>query len=78
MTYQATQGDNVAPLIAPGHDYATITDKISATVLERKTPKGMLITLAVSFTFVLVLIVSVSYLFYKGIGIWGVNNPVGW
>jgi len=76
--YHVTEGDNVAPLIAPGHDYATITDSISGNVLDRKTPKGMIITLAVSFAFVLVLIAAVSYLFYKGVGIWGINIPVGW
>jgi molybdopterin-containing oxidoreductase family membrane subunit len=38
----------------------------------------MLITILVTFFLVLVLIASVSYLFYKGVGIWGVNVPVGW
>jgi molybdopterin-containing oxidoreductase family membrane subunit len=76
--YHVTEGENVAPLIAPGHDYATITDKISGDVLERKTPKGVAITLAISFSLVIVLITGVSYLFYKGVGIWGINNPVGW
>lgn len=66
------------PLLAPGQDYATITDKISSDVLSRKTPKGMLITLLVTFGLVLVLVASVGYLFAKGVGIWGINIPVGW
>lgn len=66
------------PLLAPGQDYATITDKISSDVLSRKTPKGMLITLLITFGLVLVLAASVGYLFAKGVGIWGINIPVGW
>jgi len=66
------------PLLAEGETYATITDKISGDVLQTKTPRGMLITLLVSFFLVLVLIGSISYLFVKGVGIWGINNPVGW
>jgi Ni/Fe-hydrogenase subunit HybB-like protein len=76
--YHVTEGDNVAPLIAPGHDYATITDKISGDVIGRKTPKGVVITLAVTSTLVVMLIGAASYLFYKGVGIWGINIPVGW
>jgi Ni/Fe-hydrogenase subunit HybB-like protein len=66
------------PLIAPRETYATITDHISDTVLERKTPKGMMITLGVTSVLILVFLMSVGYLFVKGVGIWGLNNPVGW
>jgi len=66
------------PLVATGETYATITEKISATVLKKKTPKGMMITLGVSFLLVLMLIGAIGYLFYKGVGIWGINIPVGW
>ena len=66
------------PLLAPGETYATITDKISEDVLKTKTPRGMLITLLVTFFLVLVLIGSISYLFYRGVGIWGINIPIGW
>jgi molybdopterin-containing oxidoreductase family membrane subunit len=38
----------------------------------------MLITLLITFGLVLVLIGSVSYLFARGVGIWGINIPVGW
>jgi molybdopterin-containing oxidoreductase family membrane subunit len=76
--YQVTKTDDVTPLIAPGHDYATITDKISGDVLERKTPKQVWTILAVAGGLISVLVVAVSFLFYKGVGIWGINNPVGW
>ncbi|HEX9657455.1 MAG TPA: NrfD/PsrC family molybdoenzyme membrane anchor subunit [Bacteroidota bacterium] len=66
------------PLVATGETYASITEKISSTVLKKKTPKGMMITLGISFLLVLVLIGAIGYLFYKGVGIWGINIPVGW
>jgi molybdopterin-containing oxidoreductase family membrane subunit len=67
-----------APLIEPGHTYASVTDKISSIVLTRKTPKSWFIGFGISFMLLMALLVSVSYLFAKGTGIWGINNPVGW
>ncbi len=64
--------------IAPGHTFATVTDKISSIVLTRKIGRGWLAGLAISGTFAVVLLVAVSYLFTKGVGIWGNNIPVGW
>ena len=64
--------------IAPGHSFATVTDKISAIVLTQKFSVGWLAGLAVSAMLASLLLVSVSYLFAKGIGIWGNNIPVGW
>ena len=66
------------PLIEPGHTYASITDKISSLVLTRKTPLSWFIGFGVSFALLMLLLVSVTYLFAKGTGIWGINIPVGW
>jgi Ni/Fe-hydrogenase subunit HybB-like protein len=65
-------------VIGPGHTFASVTDKISAIVLTRRAPKGWLIGFAVSFLLVMILLYAVTYLFTVGIGIWGVNVPVGW
>src|SRR4026209_426997 len=65
-------------LIAPGHTFATVTDKISSAVLNRRTPRGWWIGFAIAFSLLQVFLISVGYLFAKGTGIWGVNNPVGW
>jgi molybdopterin-containing oxidoreductase family membrane subunit len=65
------------PLIAPGHTPATVTDKIAATVLD-KTPRWWVVGFAVSFLLLLVFLNAVTYLFYKGVGIWGINIPVAW
>lgn len=66
------------PLVRPDQTYATITEKISGDVLHTKTPRGMVITLGVTSLFLLIFLVSAGYLLYKGVGIWGLNIPVGW
>ncbi|HVH26260.1 MAG TPA: NrfD/PsrC family molybdoenzyme membrane anchor subunit [Vicinamibacterales bacterium] len=66
------------PVIAPGHTFGTVTDKISSIVLTRKTSVGWYAGFSVAFLLTVMLAVSVTYLFVKGIGIWGNNVPVGW
>ncbi len=67
-----------APILGPGHDFASVTDKISAIVLTRRTPKWWIIGFLVSFALVILLTVSVTYLLVYGVGIWGIQIPVGW
>jgi len=66
------------PLIDPKQTYASVTDKISSMVLTRRTPLYWILGLALSFSLVLVLTVCVTYLFIKGVGIWGINIPIAW
>src|SRR5499426_938559 len=66
------------PVIGPGYTFASITDKISSIVLTQKTPKGWFLGLAFSFFLVMVLSGAVGLLLVMGVGIWGVNIPVGW
>jgi Ni/Fe-hydrogenase subunit HybB-like protein len=66
------------PVLEPGHTFATITDKISALVLQRRTTLGWLIGFGIGFSLTMVLLLAVSYLFYQGVGIWGINIPVAW
>jgi molybdopterin-containing oxidoreductase family membrane subunit len=74
----AIVGTGKPPVIAPGHTFSTVTDKISAIVLTRKTSLGWYAGFAVSFLLTMLLLVAVTYLVLKGIGIWGNNVPVGW
>ena len=66
------------PVIEPGYTYGTVTDKISAIVLTRRTPRGWYVGLGLSFALVMLLLYSTVYLLVVGIGIWGLNAPVGW
>lgn len=65
-------------VILPGHNYATVTDKISALVLSRRTPLGWYLGFLVGVGLIGILTLAVTYLIYKGVGIWGINVPVAW
>ena len=67
-----------APVIGPGHTYASVTDKISAIVLARRPPRAWIVGFGVSFLLTMLLLYAVANLLVRGIGIWGVNVPVAW
>ena len=69
--------DHRPPLILGGKDFHAITEAV-ARPLERKTPGGWYVVFGISLAMLGLLGVSVSWLFWEGIGIWGLNNPVGW
>lgn len=66
------------PIIAPGHDFQSITDQISSIVLTRPTTRGWYVGAAVGFILVLLLLVSITWLLIEGVGIWGVDNQIPW
>jgi molybdopterin-containing oxidoreductase family membrane subunit len=65
-------------VLAPGHTYGSVTDKISAIVLTRKTGRRWYVAFGITFALVMVLTYAIGYLLAKGVGIWGVNVPVAW
>jgi Ni/Fe-hydrogenase subunit HybB-like protein len=65
-------------VIGPGHTFASVTDKISSIVLTRKTPMFWTVGFGIGFLLTILLLFAVGMLFARGIGIWGVNAPVGW
>jgi molybdopterin-containing oxidoreductase family membrane subunit len=67
-----------APIVGPGHTAGTVTDKIADVILRRETPKWWLLGFAVAFALLMVLLTAVTWLFIKGVGVWGVNWPIGW
>ena len=69
---------SMAPVIEPGYTFATVTDKISSIVLTRPTTNGWFIGFGVTFLLTMMMLYAIGYLFIRGIGIWGVNSPVGW
>jgi molybdopterin-containing oxidoreductase family membrane subunit len=73
----ATDVPERPPIIGPGYTSGTVTDKISEVVLK-KTPRWWYVGFSLSLLLVLLFFYAVAYLFTKGVGIWGVNIPVGW
>jgi len=55
-----------------------VTDKISAIVLTHRTPRGWWVGALISFSLLMLLLYSITYLLIAGIGIWGINVPVAW
>jgi len=77
---QYKEGDyrRAAPVIGPGHTSRSITDKLASVVLTTNTPLGWFVFMFFGFSLLLGLMMALTYLFAKGIGIWGNNVPVGW
>jgi molybdopterin-containing oxidoreductase family membrane subunit len=67
-----------APVLEPGHSYRSVTEKISSIVLARRTPPRWFLGFGVGLTLTLVLFYSIGYLLIRGVGIWGIDIPVGW
>jgi molybdopterin-containing oxidoreductase family membrane subunit len=67
-----------APVLIPGYTLLTVTDKISSIVIAGKTPKIWWLGFGLSFLGLGVFVVAVSWLLYRGVGIWGINRPVMW
>src|SRR4029077_15173307 len=68
----------LARVLEPGHSYASVTDKIASIVLTRPTSIGWVAGFGLAFTLMMVLMISIAWLITKGVGIWGINIPVGW
>ncbi len=66
------------PIVEPGHTFATITDHISSIVLRKKTPIGWYLGFAVALLGMGILNITIGKLLFVGVGIWGINHPVGW
>ena len=66
------------PVIAPGHDFETVTEAVAQIPLSNRTPLGWVFGFLVGLTLLMGLNMAVGYLLLKGIGIWGNNVPVGW
>ncbi|MFY9549984.1 MAG: NrfD/PsrC family molybdoenzyme membrane anchor subunit [Thermoanaerobaculia bacterium] len=65
-------------ILAPGYTFTTLTDKLASIALSRRTPKAWFFGAAVGFALTMVLLAGVTWLLFRGIGVWGVNQPVGW
>jgi len=70
--------DPVEPNLVEGNEtFRSLTEKISS-ITEKKTPQLWYIAIGASLSLMLVLFGSIGFLFWEGVGIWGLNNPVGW
>ena len=57
--------------------FSSITERV-ASICERRTPVIWYLAILASLSLLAVLAGSIGYLVFEGVGIWGLNNPVGW
>lgn len=72
----SNQHDNLA-VIGPNETATSVTDIVSG-VVTNKAPKAWWIALLIAFPIACLVPTTIYLLFTVGIGIWGVNIPVGW
>jgi Ni/Fe-hydrogenase subunit HybB-like protein len=68
----------VGPVIDEGHSLASVSDKIAGIVLKRKITIGWVFGFLIAFGVLQLLMGAATWLIIKGVGIWGINIPVGW
>jgi molybdopterin-containing oxidoreductase family membrane subunit len=68
---------HLPPVVAPGYTPATVTDQVNKVVFGT-TPKWWLAGFGASFLLLMLLLLGVTWLFVKGVGVWGLNIPVAW
>jgi len=67
-----------APLVLGDHDFDSVTSTVCDVVERPKAPRAWYIAISISSSFAGLFFVLLAYLFGVGIGVWGVQNPVGW
>src|SRR5262245_50932286 len=71
------QGLAEPPLIDPKKSFADVTAEVSAP-LEKKPGMLWKVFFGISLLLTLQFFAEIAYQMVKGIGIWGLNHPVGW
>src|SRR5437762_2772330 len=67
------------PVLGPSLTFDSVTEKISGIVLKGGTPpRGWFGALLIASGLAVGLGFALTVLVFKGIGIWGNNQPVGW
>lgn len=69
-----------APLVTNDHDLRSVTDTVCSVAEQpvAQTPPAWYVAFGICSSLTAVLFVAIGYLFVTGVGVWGVNNPVGW
>jgi Ni/Fe-hydrogenase subunit HybB-like protein len=67
-----------ARLLAPGETYESVSEKIASIPLAKHPPRAWYFGFLLGFSFFMLLLLAVTWLFLRGVGIWGINIPVAW
>lgn len=67
-----------APLVTERATLTGITDSVCDITEAYRPPRAWYISFAISVAALAILGAMIGYLFLNGVGVWGLNNPVGW
>ena len=79
----ADRTSNMAPyqpppaVIHPDETFVSVTERVEHAVLS-KTKKGWILGFLAAFALLQALFLGAAYLLARGVGVWGLNVPVGW
>lgn len=65
-------------LLGPGVTYAKATEEVASIPLWRMRSGWWWLAFGAAFFLLSVLMIAISWLFLRGVGIWGINVPVAW
>jgi len=65
-------------LLEPGQTYASVNRTIAEIPLSPGAPAAWWIGFVVAFLLLMMFLFAITWLFIKGVGVWGINIPVAW
>jgi molybdopterin-containing oxidoreductase family membrane subunit len=65
-------------VLAPGYTFRSVTETISRIVLTSHTPLGWFGGVLFASGVATLVLIAVTWLFLRGVGIWGITQPVAW
>jgi molybdopterin-containing oxidoreductase family membrane subunit len=65
-------------VLAPGHTFRSVTEKLSRIVLTPHTPLFWFGGFLLASSVATLVMIAVTWLFLRGVGIWGITQPVAW
>ncbi|MGE4159734.1 MAG: NrfD/PsrC family molybdoenzyme membrane anchor subunit, partial [Planctomycetota bacterium] len=74
---QFRDGIDDQPLVMGSHDFHSVTEKV-CRVNEWPQPRVWWVAFGISVMVLGMLGAMIGYMFWHGIGVWGLQNPVGW
>jgi Ni/Fe-hydrogenase subunit HybB-like protein len=66
------------PYISSRETFESVTEEIGSIVLTKPQPKSWWFGAGVAFLLLMLFLFAISWLLYRGVGIWGINIPIGW
>ena len=69
---------NPAPLLTGNPTFSSVTETVCGIAETPRPPMAWFIAFGISLVLLMILGAMVGYLLTTGVGVWGVNNPVGW